>query len=86
MLTLSVLIYLIEFKNAKGVWSRFFDVFGKNALFIFVLSGVLPRLLGLIRIPGALDAAGKKNTSLRLDGFTNMYVNRFYLQSQGLVL
>ena len=60
LLTLSVMIYLIEFKNAKGVWSRFFDVFGKNALFIFVLSGVLPRLLALIRIPGALDAAGKQ--------------------------
>ncbi len=60
LLTLSVMIYLIEFKNAKGAWSRFFDVFGKNALFIFVLSGVLPRLMGLIRIPGAIDAAGKQ--------------------------
>jgi len=60
LLTLSVMIYLIEFKNAKGAWSRFFDVFGKNALFIFVLSGVLPRLLALIRIPGAIDAAGKQ--------------------------
>ncbi len=61
LLVLSVLIYLIEFKNYKGVWSRFFDVFGKNALFIFVLSGVLPRLLGLIRIPGAIAASGKQN-------------------------
>ena len=60
LLTLSVMIYLIEFRNAKGAWSRFFDVFGKNALFIFVLSGVLPRLLALIRIPGAIDAAGKQ--------------------------
>ncbi len=60
LLTLSVMIYLIEFKNAKGAWSRFFDVFGKNALFIFVLSGLLPRLLALIRIPGALDATGKQ--------------------------
>jgi predicted acyltransferase len=42
---------MIEFKNYKGRWSRFFDVFGKNALFIFVLSGILPRLLALIRIP-----------------------------------
>ena len=60
LLTLSVMIYLIEFKNAKGAWSRFFNVFGKNALFIFVLSGVLPRLLALIRILGAIDAAGKQ--------------------------
>ncbi len=60
LLTLSVMIYLIEFKNAKGLWNRFFDVFGKNALFIFMLSGILPRLLALIRIPGALDDAGKQ--------------------------
>jgi len=55
-----VMIYLIEFKNSKGVWSRFFDVFGKNPLFIFVLSGVIPRLLGLIRIPTLLDEHGKQ--------------------------
>jgi predicted acyltransferase len=61
LLVLSVLIYLIEFKNRKGAWSRFFDVFGKNALFIFVLSGILPRLLALIRIPGAIDPNGKQN-------------------------
>lgn len=47
--TIAVLIFLIEFKNATGIWSKFFDVFGKNPLFIFVLSGFLPRLLGLIR-------------------------------------
>ena len=61
LLILSVLIHLIEFKNSKGAWSRFFDVFGKNALFIFALSGILPRLLALIRIPGAVDATGKQN-------------------------
>jgi predicted acyltransferase len=48
--TLSLLIFIIEFKNVRGAWSRFFDVFGKNPLFIFVLSGFLPRLLSLIRI------------------------------------
>jgi predicted acyltransferase len=59
ILVLSVLIYLIEFKNIKGAWTRFFDVFGKNALFIFVLSGVLPRLMGLIRINNRLNNVGK---------------------------
>src|SRR5450756_2341458 len=58
-LTLSVLIYIIEFKNWRGWWSKFFDVFGKNPLFIFVLSGVLPRLLGLIRISNGLNPQGK---------------------------
>ncbi len=61
VLVLSVMMYLIEFKNVKGAWSRFFDVFGKNALFIFVLSGVLPRLMGLIRIKGAILPNGKQN-------------------------
>jgi len=46
---IGMLIYLIEFKSAKGGWSRFFDVFGKNPLFIFVLSGFLPRLTALFR-------------------------------------
>jgi predicted acyltransferase len=59
LLTLSVLIYIIEFKNWRGWWSKFFDVFGKNPLFIFILSGVLPRLLGLIRISNGLNPQGK---------------------------
>jgi predicted acyltransferase len=54
--TLSILIFLIEFKNVKGAWSRFFDVFGKNPLFIFVLSGFLPRLLSLVRIENTSEA------------------------------
>ncbi len=57
---LGILIYLLEFKNAKGAWSRFFDVFGKNPLFIFVLSGLLPRLLGLIRWVDHISPEGKK--------------------------
>ncbi len=58
LLTLSVFIYIIEFKKWIGWWSKFFDVFGKNPLFIFVLSGALPRLLGLIRIPNGSNPAG----------------------------
>ena len=55
LLILSVMIYIIEFKKQTGIWNRFFEVFGKNALFIFVLSGALPRLLGLIRINNGID-------------------------------
>lgn len=58
MYTIATLIYLIEFKNVKGWWTKFFDVFGKNPLFIFVLSGFLPRLLGLIRIPNGVTTDG----------------------------
>jgi predicted acyltransferase len=59
MLTLGMFIYLLEFKEAKGKWSHFFDVFGKNPLFIFVLSGFLPRVLGLLRWVDHTDENGK---------------------------
>jgi predicted acyltransferase len=50
IITLSMMIYMIEFKNARGWLSKFFDVFGKNALFVFALSAFLPKGLGLIRL------------------------------------
>lgn len=59
IITLATLIFLIEFKEVKGAWSKFFDVFGKNPLFIFVLSGFLPRVLGLIRINEGFNANAK---------------------------
>jgi predicted acyltransferase len=58
-MVLGLLIYLLEFKNAKGGWSRFFDVFGKNPLFIFFLSGFLPRILALIRWIDHVNEQGK---------------------------
>ena len=57
-MVLGLMIYVIEFKNWRGWWSRFFDVFGKNPLFIFVLSGSIPRLQALIRIPNGLTTTG----------------------------
>ena len=43
---------------AGNYFLRFFDVFGKNPLFIFVLSGFIPRMLSLIRIPNGTAANG----------------------------
>ena len=59
MITLGMFIYLLEFKEAKGKWSQFFDVFGKNPLFIFVLSGFLPRVLALLRWVDHTDDKGQ---------------------------
>lgn len=59
ILVLSTLIYLIEFKENKGAWGRFFDVFGKNPLFIFVLSGFLPRVLGMFHWVDHVSPEGK---------------------------
>jgi predicted acyltransferase len=58
-LVLCVLMYLVEFRNMRGAWCKFFEAFGKNPLFIFVLSGLVPRLLGLIRWNMLTDPAGK---------------------------
>jgi predicted acyltransferase len=49
-MTIATMIYLIEFKNLKNWLTRFFDVFGKNALFVFALSAFLPKGLSLIRL------------------------------------
>ncbi|MEO5581874.1 MAG: DUF5009 domain-containing protein [Saprospiraceae bacterium] len=59
MLTLSSLIYLIDIKGIKS-WSKHFNYFGMNSLMVFVGSGLLARLLGLIRIP-----AGDKSIALK---------------------
>jgi predicted acyltransferase len=69
LLVLSVLIYLIEFKNVKGVWSKFFNVFGKNALFIFALSNLILKSSLIIHIPNGLDKLGKSKFTHPLGWF-----------------
>ncbi len=59
---LGIFIYLFEIVKISQVWGKFFDAFGKNPLFIFVLSGALPRLLGLILINDGVNSAGKIQT------------------------
>lgn len=59
LMTIGLLIYLVEFKGVKNWWTGFFDVFGKNPLFIFVLSGFLPRLLALFRWKEGANEAGE---------------------------
>ncbi len=69
LMVMGVLTYVTEFKNKRGWWSRFFDVFGKNALFIFVLSGLIPRMLNLVRIPLHNPTAGSPGYVTPLRGF-----------------
>lgn len=59
MMIMGVMIYAIEIKQYKGFPTRFFDVFGKNPLFVFALSAFLPKTLSLIRIPYT-NSAGKE--------------------------
>lgn len=54
-ITIATLIHLIEFTGRRNWLTRFFDVFGKNALFVFALSAFLPKTLALIRFDGHLN-------------------------------
>ncbi len=58
IMVLATLIYFIEVKNARGGWTRFFNVLGKNPLFIYALSGLIPKALELIRIPNGFRQDG----------------------------
>jgi predicted acyltransferase len=48
VMVIATMIYFIEIRKVRGWLSSFFNVFGKNALFVFALSAFLPKTLGLI--------------------------------------
>lgn len=56
---LATLIYFVEVKGVRGWWTRFFSVFGKNALFVFALSAFLPKGLRLLRISNGANTDGR---------------------------
>lgn len=49
---LGLLIWIIDIKGYKA-WCRFFEAFGINPLFMYVLGAVLGILFGSVRVPGA---------------------------------
>ncbi|MFD3000149.1 acyltransferase family protein [Pontibacter toksunensis] len=51
LLILAVLMLVIEVAGYKG-WTYFFEVFGRNPLFIYILSGVIIKLMSLTRVGG----------------------------------
>ena len=51
LVIIALVIYLIELKNKRFWLDTFFDIFGKNPLFLFILNGLIPRALWIIRIP-----------------------------------
>lgn len=58
IMTIGGMIWYIEVQGVKNKLTQFFDVFGKNPLFIFVLSGLLPKATALIRIPNGFSEDG----------------------------
>lgn len=69
LLTLAVCHYLVDFKSFRA-WATPFVVFGVNALALFVFSGIMARLLGIIKVPGA----DGKEISLQQWIFTNVFL------------
>jgi predicted acyltransferase len=49
-ITIATMIYVIEIQHVRGWLAKFFNVFGKNALFVFALSAFLPKGLALIKM------------------------------------
>lgn len=45
-LVLALLIYIIDIRGKKS-WSRFFEAFGVNPLFLYVMSDIFAILLGV---------------------------------------
>jgi predicted acyltransferase len=73
LMVISVLIYYIELKKVNGIWINFFEVFGKNPLFIFVMSGVWVKLYMLMHITGEV-VDGKQTFT---NGYAWIYKNLF---------
>ena len=67
MLILVILIYIIEILAFKK-WTYFFEVFGKNPLFIYALSAMLIRIFYMILI---------KDKPLAVLAYDNFYSNLF---------
>ncbi|MFN6963045.1 MAG: acyltransferase family protein [Pyrinomonadaceae bacterium] len=59
LLTLASCYWLIDIKGYRR-WAKPFVIFGVNALALFVFSGIMARLLGMIRLAGAEE--GKEIT------------------------
>jgi predicted acyltransferase len=57
--TLALALRGIEMRGARAAWIGWMEAHGRNALFIFVLSGFLPRVLALFRWGDGADAEGR---------------------------
>ena len=70
LLTLAFCYYVIDIKGYKR-WAKPFVIFGVNALALFVFSGIMARLMGMIRF----TAQDGKEISLQQWIFNNIYLS-----------
>jgi predicted acyltransferase len=71
LLTLASCYWLIDIKGYKA-WAKPFVVFGMNALALFAFSGIMARLMGMVRVAG-LDEG--KDISLQQWLFNNLFLS-----------
>jgi predicted acyltransferase len=72
IIVLATLIYAVEIKQMRGWWTKFFSVFGKNALFIFAFSSFLPKTLWMLRWKTGVDEKGITTYSDPWHGFAKV--------------
>lgn len=70
-MTIAGMIWYIEVQGVRNTITKFFDVFGKNPLFIFVLSALIPKSLALVRIPAGINQQGEQIFTSPLRWFYN---------------
>ncbi len=70
LLTLAFCYYVIDIKGYKR-WAKPFVIFGVNALALFVFSGIMARLMGMIRFAGS----DGKEVTLQQWIFNNIYLS-----------
>ncbi|HSW05265.1 acyltransferase family protein [Aquabacterium sp.] len=58
MALLGLLVQHLDLRRRDGAWVRFCQVFGRNPLFVYVMSGLIPRLDGLLRWTDGVDGQG----------------------------
>lgn len=73
MMILAVMMHFIELKGHKSTITGFFDVFGKNPLFIYVLAGVWFKTYGIMHIPDEI----KEGTQTFINGHGWIYKYMF---------
>ncbi len=69
MIILGILYFLIDILQNK-FWTKPFVMFGINPMLVFFFSGVIPRLLGLIKIPDS----SKENGFINLQSYIYEYL------------
>jgi predicted acyltransferase len=77
LILLSFLIYVIEFREKRS-WTYFFTVFGRNSLFIYLLSELLAETLSILSANGDQDVKEWVNSAFYQQWFPGAFGSLLY--------